>query len=276
MSKTGTETKRGSIQVTKRIVVKVGSNTLATSAGSLDHRYIASLVDQLSELAALGCEVVLVTSGAVAAGREVLGLKRRPDDTATLQAAASIGQVALVETYASEFGRRRLTIGQVLLTRADIENEVSYGHARDTFERLLGLGAVPVVNENDTVAVEELCFGDNDSLAAEVARMISADLVVFLTDVKGLYDDNPHLNPDACLITQMNAVDDELIGGVRSSAGAGCEGLGSGGMESKLRAARALLESGITTVLCDGREANVVVDAVKGSPHGTVISSTRD
>jgi glutamate 5-kinase len=259
----------GEMNKAKRIVVKVGSNTLATATGSLDHRYIASLVDQLSELSALGCEVVLVTSGAVAAGREVLGLMQRPEDTATLQAAASIGQVALVETYASEFGRRRLTIGQVLLTRADLENETSYGHARDTFERLLGLGAVPVVNENDTVAVEELCFGDNDSLAAQVAAMIGADMVVFLTDVQGLYDDNPHLNSEACLIEQLNAVDDEMIEGVRS--GAGNSTLGSGGMKSKLVAARALLESGIMTVLCDGREANVVVDAVKGTPHGTVI-----
>jgi len=256
----------------KRIVVKVGSNTLATAAGSLDHRYIASLVDQLSELSTMGCEVVLVTSGAVAAGRGVLGLAERPEDTATLQAAASIGQVALVETYASEFGRRRLTIGQVLLTRADLETEVSYGHARDTFERLLCLGAIPVVNENDTVAVEELelCFGDNDSLAAQVARMIKADMVIFLTDVEGLYDDNPHLNPDACLIEQISAVDDELIAQVRS--GADRASLGSGGMKSKLEAARMLLKDNITTVLCDGREANVVVDAVKGAPHGTVIT----
>jgi len=263
----------GGAPAPKRIVVKVGSSTLTTAEGSLDHRYIASLVDQLSELSRRGCEVVLVTSGAVAAGREVLGLAERPEDTATLQAAASIGQVALVETYASEFGRRRLTIGQVLLTRADIEDAVSYGHARDTFERLLGLGSIPVVNENDTVAVEELCFGDNDSLAAQVARMIDADMVVFLTDVGGLYDDNPHLNPDACLIEQLGAIDDGLIAQVRSKADRAS--LGSGGMQSKLEAARMLLADNITTVLCDGRDANVVVDAVGGTPHGTVIAKGR-
>jgi glutamate 5-kinase len=253
----------------KRIVVKVGSNTLTNKLGALDRRYIASLADQLSELVTEGHQVVLVSSGAIAAGREMMGLAKRPDDMATLQAAASIGQVGLIETYSAEFGRCRTTIGQVLLTRADTENEVSYGHAVDTFEKLLELGSVPIVNENDTVAIDEICFGDNDTLAALVALMVKADMVVILTDVAGLFDADPSKNPDAQIVSHLSEIADELVAG--TSAGGDAQSLGSGGMRSKLAAAKILLDADIATVLCDGREANVVVDAVQGKPHGTII-----
>ena len=266
-TKQSSATERG----TKRIVVKVGSNTLTNDAGAIDRRYIASLADQLSELNNEGHQVVLVSSGAIAAGRETLGLTQRPKDMATLQAAASIGQVGLIETYSSEFGRCRTTIRQVLLTRADTENEISYGHACDTFEKLLELGTVPIVNENDTVAIDEICFGDNDTLASLVALMIKADMVVILTDVKGLYSDDPNANPDATVVPCLTEVGDELIKG--TGAGGDSASLGSGGMRSKLQAAKILLEADITTVLCNGREANVVVDAVAGRPHGTIICS---
>ncbi|MCL2680466.1 MAG: glutamate 5-kinase [Coriobacteriia bacterium] len=253
----------------KRVVVKVGSNTLTNAAGAIDRRYIASLADQLSELTREGHQVVLVSSGAIAAGREVLGLSCRPDDMATLQAAASIGQVGLIETYSSEFGRCRASIGQVLLTRADTENPISYGHACNTFERLLELGAIPIVNENDTVAIDEICFGDNDTLASLVALMIQADMVVILTDVCGLYDCDPHKNPDARVVSYLTEIDDSLL--QATSAGGDATSLGSGGMRSKLQAAQKLLAAGIVTVLSGGREANVVVDAVTGNPHGTII-----
>jgi len=256
---------------TKRIVVKVGSNTLTNDMGAIDRRYIASLADQLSELNSEGHQVVLVSSGAIAAGRETLGLSERPKDMATLQAAASIGQVGLIETYSSEFGRCRTTIGQVLLTRADTENEVSYGHACDTFEKLLDLGSIPIVNENDTVAIDEICFGDNDTLAALVALMIKADMVVILTDVKGLYDDDPNKNPDASVVPCLTEIGDDLLRG--TSAGGDAQSLGSGGMRSKLQAAKVLLDADIATVLCNGRDANVVVDAVAGRPQGTIICS---
>ncbi|MCL2438439.1 MAG: glutamate 5-kinase [Coriobacteriia bacterium] len=255
----------------KRIVVKVGSNTLTNDAGAIDRRYIASLADQLSELNKAGHEVVLVSSGAIAAGREFLGLSRRPSDIATLQASASIGQVGLIETYAAEFGRKGTTVGQVLLTRADTENEVSYGHARDTFEKLLELSAIPIVNENDTVAIDEICFGDNDTLAALVARMIRADMVVILTDVAGLYDQDPNINPDAKVVSCLTEVGEDLL--AETSTGGGAQSLGSGGMRSKLQAAKVLLAADIATVLCDGRQANVIADAVEGNPQGTIICS---
>lgn len=255
----------------KRIVVKVGSNTLTNDAGAIDRRYIASLADQLAELGHLGHQLVLVSSGAIAAGRERLGLTRRPDDMATLQAAASIGQVDLIETYAAEFGRRGVTIGQVLLTRADTEHELSYGHACDTFEKLLELGSIPIVNENDTVAIDEICFGDNDTLAALVARMIKADMLVILTDVAGLYDEDPNLNPEAKVVPCLTEVKDELL--AETSAGGDAQSLGSGGMRSKLQAAQVLLQADIATVLCDGRRANVIVDALEGDPKGTLICS---
>ena len=260
---------KGAVSKAKRIVVKVGTNTLTNDLGAIDRRYIASLADQLSELNRAGHQIVLVTSAAIAAGRETMGLKVRPTDMATLQAAASIGQVSLIETYSSEFGRCRTMIGQVLLTRADTENEVAYGHAIDTFEKLLELGAIPVVNENDTVAVEEINFGDNDTLAALVGVMIKADMVIILTDVKGLYDDDPRSNPDAKVVPTLTEVSTELIAGLEGDGGA--ESLGRGGMRSKLQAAKVLLEADIATVLCDGREANVIVDAIEGKPQGTII-----
>jgi glutamate 5-kinase len=253
----------------QRVVVKVGSNTLTTADKALDRRYIAALVDQLGECVHAGIEIVLVTSGAIAAGCEVLGWHRRPADMAGLQAAASVGQVALIEAYATEFGRRQLNVGQVLLTRGDLEDETSYQHAHDTFERLLAVGALAVVNENDTVAVEEICFGDNDALAALVGVMLCADMVVILTDVDGLYEENPRTYPQASRIERICGSADERL--ARITAGSEGSGLGSGGMKSKLEAACRLADVGVTTVLCDGRAANAVVDAVlDGRPHGTV------
>ncbi|MCL2403341.1 MAG: glutamate 5-kinase [Coriobacteriia bacterium] len=271
MQAASTDSEALTVSNKKRVVVKVGSNTLTNDAGAIDRRYIASLADQLSELNKEGHQVVLVSSGAIAAGREFLGLSQRPSDMATLQAAASIGQVGLIETYAAEFGRKGTIIGQVLLTRADTENEVSYGHACDTFNKLLDLDSIPIVNENDTVAIDEICFGDNDTLAALVARMIRADMVVILTDVAGLYDADPNINPDAQVVPCLTEVGEDLL--AETSAGGDAQSLGSGGMRSKLQAAKVLLEADIATVLCDGRQANVIVDAVEGTPQGTIICS---
>lgn len=244
----------------KRVVVKVGSNTLTNPSGALDRRFIASLVDQMAELVRRGYHPILVTSAAIAAGVEVLGLTSRPTDIPTLQACAAIGQVALVESYAAEFGRRGLAIGQVLLTRNDTANRTAYLHARDTFDKLIELGSIPVVNENDTVAVDEIKFGDNDTLAALVANMIDAELVILLTDVDGLYDADPRKNADAHHIDVVHKVDDSVM---KVASGAGTY-MGSGGMHTKLEAARVLMKAGIPMVLCDGREANAVIDAVAG------------
>lgn len=250
----------------KRVVVKIGSSTLAAPGGGLDRDFARSLVGQIADLHRKGHALVLVSSGAIAAGVDRLGLARRPSDMPSLQAAASVGQVALIETYAALFAEHGLPVGQVLLTRHDTGHRESYLHARDTFERLIALGAVPVVNENDTVAVDEIRFGDNDTLAALVATMIGADLVVLLSDIEGLYDVDPRSSDDATLVAHVDELTEDLVAG----AGGAGSGVGSGGMMTKVEAARVLMKAGITMIVCDGSRNGVVLDAVEGRNVGTV------
>ncbi len=254
--------------VHSRIVVKVGSSTLTDADGRVDHDYIASLVEQISALKDRGAAVVLVSSGAIVAGMEALGMSERPDDMPSLQAAASVGQVRLVESYAEHFTRHGVAVGQVLLTRHDTGHRDSYLHARDTFERLLDLGAVPIVNENDTVAVEEIRIGDNDTLAALVATMIGANLVVLLSDIEGLYDADPRVVEEASLLESV----EELTADMMAAAGGTGSTLGSGGMATKVEAAKVLMKAGIPMVICDGRRPNAVVDAAEGRSVGTRFS----
>jgi len=253
----------------RRVVVKVGSSTLAAADGGFDHEYVRGLVGQLAQLKANGDCPVLVSSGAIAAGLARLGMTERPSDMPSLQAAASVGQVALIEAYAALFAEHGIAIGQVLLTRHDTGHRESFLHARDTFERLLALGAVPVVNENDTVAVEEIKFGDNDTLAALVATMVGADLVILLSDIEGLYDADPRLEVSANLVSQV----DEWTQGLMDSAGGAGSDIGSGGMVTKVEAARVLMRAGIPMVLCDGRRESVILDAAAGRPAGTMFSA---
>ncbi len=251
-----------------RIVIKVGSSTLAPSGGGIDRDFVRDLVSQVCTLKRAGFAPVIVTSGAIAAGVERLGLAERPTDMPSLQAAASVGQVALVETYATLFAEHSVTVGQVLLTRHDTGHREAFLHARDTFERLLDLGAVPVVNENDTVAVDEIRFGDNDTLAALVATMVGAGLVVLLSDIAGLYDADPRVSAEAQLLEQVDELTDDLV----AAAGGSGSDVGSGGMATKVEAARVLMKAGIPMVVCDGRRPGVVVDAAEGRPCGTVFS----
>ncbi len=249
----------------RRVVVKVGSSTLAPEGEGLDRAYVDSLVEQIGTLREQGHEVILVSSGAIAAGIESLGLPSRPQDMPSLQAAASVGQVQVLGMYAALFASRGIGIGQVLLTRHDTAHRQAYLHARDTLERLLSLGVVPVVNENDTVAVDEIRFGDNDTLAALVATMIKADLVVLLTDIDGLYDADPRHAAEAQLLERVEELSEKVV----SAAGGSSSAVGSGGMATKIDAARALMSSGIPMVVCDGRREGVVLDAVAGASVGT-------
>ncbi|MBI5230993.1 MAG: glutamate 5-kinase [Coriobacteriales bacterium] len=251
-----------------RVVIKVGSSTLAGESGGVDRAYVRDLVEQVARLREAGTQVVLVSSGAIAAGLERLELGERPTDMPSLQAAASVGQVALVETYAVLFGEKGLAVGQVLLTRHDTGHREAYLHARDTVERLLALGAVPIVNENDTVAVDEIRFGDNDTLAALVATMVGADLVVLLSDIEGMYDADPRTAKGATLLKCI----DELTADHLAAAGGSGSDIGSGGMATKLEAARVLMRAGIPMVICDGRRENVVVDCVEGKTVGTAFA----
>jgi len=252
----------------RRVVIKVGSSTLAPEGEGLDRAYVDSLVDQVAEVRREGIQVVIVTSGAIAAGVEFLGMPSRPEDMPSLQAAASVGQVQVVGMYAALFASRGVPVGQVLVTRHDTAHRQAYLHARDTLERLLELGVLPVVNENDTVAVEEIRFGDNDTLAALVATMIGADLVVLLTDTAGLYDSDPRRSVEARLFEEVDELTEEML----SAAGGTGSVVGSGGMATKVEAAKLLMRAGIPMVVCDGHRPGVVGDAVAGLPVGTLFA----
>ncbi len=252
---------RRSVGEAKRIVVKVGSSSLTDPHGRIDMAQMNALVDAIAAARASGREVVVVSSGAVAAGLDPLGMRARPRDLATRQAAASVGQGILLARYTSLFAAHGLTVGQVLLTVEDISRQSSYANALRTFTRLLELGAVPVVNENDTVATNELRFGDNDRLAALVAHVVQADALFLLSDVDALYTDHP-ARPGARKLMDVPEVDDLVVDTSR-----GGSHVGTGGMATKLEAARIATHAGITTVLAS---ATSVAEALAGDPVGTL------
>jgi glutamate 5-kinase len=249
----------------KRIVVKVGTSTLTGRDGRIDRAWLHGLAAQVAELRDQGAQVVIVSSGAIAAGVETMLLARRPDEITGLQAMAAIGQVRLIAEYAEALSGVGAHVGQVLLTRHDTGHRQAYLFACRTLERLLEMGVVPVVNENDTTAVDEIRFGDNDTLAALVGVMVHADLVVLLTDIEGLYDADPRQVHEAALVEHVDELTDEMLA---SAGGAGTDG-GSGGMVTKLEAARILMKAGIPMVVCDGRRERVLADAFLGEPVGT-------
>ena len=249
-----------------RIVAKVGSSSLRTAAGGLDTALAECLVDQIASLRSQGTDVVLVSSGAVAAGLAPLGLPNRPMDLPSQQAAASVGQGVLVHTYQAAFARHGLACGQVLLTPSDVVDRVRYLNARHTFDRLLELGAVPVVNENDTVATDELRFGDNDRLAALVASMLRAELLVLLSDVDGLYAQRP--GPDASAQQPLDRVEDFAALDAQVFGPAGTD-VGTGGMASKLEAARIATFSAAHAVIANARRPDVLLEVAAGDHIGT-------
>ncbi len=245
-----------------RIVVKVGSSSLTTTSGGLDGDRLDALVDAVAAARRRGDEVVLVSSGAIAAGLAPLGLVRRPRDLASQQAAASVGQGALVARYSERFAGHGLVVGQVLLTVDDVTRRSHYRNAYQTFAKLRELGVVPVVNENDTVATTEIRFGDNDRLAALVAHLVHADLLVLLSDVNGLYDGPPN-HPDSSLVREVaREADLEGIDIARPSASA----IGTGGMVTKVEAARIATGAGIPVVLTAAERADA---ALAGEAVGT-------
>jgi glutamate 5-kinase len=275
---------RTSVVTARRVVVKVGSSSLTSAQGGLDGDRVDALVDVLAERVAAGCQVVLVSSGAIAAGLRPLGLKVRPRDLATQQAAASVGQGLLVHRYTEAFARHGLTVGQVLLTADDLTRRTHYRNAHRTLARLLDVGAVPVVNENDTVATEEIRFGDNDRLAALVAHVTRARALVLLSDVDGLYDGDPRRG-EAQRITEVRGQAD--LDGIRlgrgNKAGQGSQGKGQGGqgnqkaqgiggMATKVDAAMIASAAGIPTVVADAASAAA---ALGGEPAGTYFAAAR-
>jgi glutamate 5-kinase len=261
---------RREIAAARRWVIKVGSALLTNDGRGLDAAVIASLAEQMSQLRRDGCEVVLVSSGSIAAGTVRLGWRQRPTVLHDLQAAAAVGQSILVQHYEHAFRQHGIATAQILLGHDDVSARDRYLNARTTLKTLLGLGVVPVVNENDTVVTDEIRFGDNDTLAALVANLIDADALLLLTDQQGLFDADPRLHPEASLIAEADVHDSKLD----SVAGAG-GALGRGGMLTKLRAARVASRSGTETVIASGREDDVVTRVAAGEGLGTWLMTAR-
>ncbi len=254
----------------KRLVVKVGSSLVTNQGAGLDTPAITGWARQIATLRENGCEVVLVSSGAIAEGMQRLGWKQRPSAVHELQAAAAVGQMGLVQVYESCFREHRMHAAQVLLTHADLADRERYLNARSTLRTLLTLGVIPIINENDTVVTDEIKFGDNDTLGALVANLIEADALVILTDQSGLYSADPRKDPGARLIDVAQAGDPTLEG---MAGGAGTH-IGRGGMITKVLAARRAARSGAHTVIASGHERDVLPRLLRGENIGTLLVAT--
>ncbi len=251
----------------RTVVVKVGSSSVTDAAGDIDAAAIDKLCGELAALRHRGDSVVLVSSGAIASGWSAIGSGERPNDLATLQAVSAVGQPRLMRVYDDALGARGLTVGQVLLAPLDFAHRQQYLHARQTLSRLLELGVIPVVNENDATSDDEIRFGDNDRLAALVAHLVAADLLVLLTDTAGLLTADPRVEVEASLIEEVIEVDHRL----EALAGGPGTAVGSGGMASKLSAAKIAAWSGVKTVIADARRPGILDAVVAGDPKvGTV------
>jgi glutamate 5-kinase len=266
------DNRRASLGRARRWVVKVGSALVTNEGRGLDRERIQAWVEQIVALRRSGTEVTLVSSGAVAEGVKRLGWARRPQALYELQAAAAVGQMGLVEAYESQFQRHNMHTAQVLLTHEDMANRPRYLNARSTLRTLLQLGVVPVVNENDTVATEEIRFGDNDTLAAMVANLVEADLLVILTDQAGLFDQDPRANPNAKLVSEGRAGDPQLEALCSTAPGS----LGRGGMLAKVQAGARAARSGAATLIASGREPEVLLRLQRGEPLGTLLLPARE
>lgn len=252
----------------KRIVIKIGSSSLThPQTGDLNLLKIERLIRIISDLKGEGKEVVLVSSGAIAAGRQALGGQRRPATISEKQAYAAVGQARLMMVYQKLFAEYNQVAAQVLMTKDTMTNDASRYNAQNTFEELLHLGAVPIVNENDTVSTHEIQFGDNDRLSAIVAALIGADLLILLSDIDGLYSDDPHKNPAARFISMVYEITPQLLEMGKDSSGSD---VGTGGMAAKLAAARIATDSGSDMVIANGDDVQVIHEIMSGADKGTL------
>lgn len=266
------ETARESLKDKKRIVIKIGSSSLThPETGDVNLVKIERLIRVISDLRGMGKEVVLVSSGAIAAGRQALGCQK-PHTVAEKQAYAAVGQARLMMVYQKLFSEYNQTAAQILMTKNTIVDNTSRENARNTFDELLKLGTVPVVNENDTVSTYEIKFGDNDRLSAIVSALIGADLLILLSDIDGLYSDDPRKNPDAQFISQVDELSDELMSMGKSTSGSD---VGTGGMAAKLYAAKIAAGSGTDMVIANGDNVEVIWDILEGREKGTLFTAQR-
>ena len=248
-----------------RMVIKIGTSTLAHPGGRINIRRIEGLCKVISDLKNAGIEVIVVSSGAIGMGCGKLSLGSRPDDMATKQAAAAVGQCELMYVYDKLFSEYNHTVAQLLITASDVKHEDRYNNFINTLNRLLELNTIPVINENDTIATEEIVIGDNDTLAAIVCVSVHADLLVLLSDIDGLYSADPHKDSSAKLVSEVRVLDDHILslGGDKGSE------LGTGGMKTKLAAAKLCMESGSDMVIMNGNKPELLYDLVVGKAVGT-------
>ena len=248
-----------------RITIKVGTSTLTHSTGRLNIRHVEELCKVISDVKNAGHDVVLVSSGAIGMGVGKLNLSRRPSDMPTKQAAAAVGQCELMYVYDKLFSEHNHTVAQILLTGEDMRDEIRHGNFSNTVRRLLELGALPIINENDTVSTDEIAVGDNDTLSALVAVSVEADLLIVMTDIDGLYTADPRKHADARLIPEVREITPDMIAG----AGGGGTALSTGGMATKLSAARLCMEAGTDMMIVNGARPDVIYDVLDGLPVGT-------
>ncbi|MEE1003335.1 MAG: glutamate 5-kinase [Acutalibacteraceae bacterium] len=255
--------------INKRIIIKLGTSTLAHSTGLLNIRNIREICRILCDLKNAGNEIILVSSGAIGMGVGKLGLHNKPTDIPTKQAAAAIGQCELMYTYDKLFSEYSHTVAQILLTGSDVNNEERFTNFKNTINRLLELGVIPIINENDTIATEEIVIGDNDTLAAIVAESINADLLVLLSDIEGLYTADPHKDPNGKLIEVIEEITPDIIalGGGKGSS------LGTGGMSTKLKAAQIATEAGCDMIIANGQHPELLYDLADGKPIGSLFKA---
>ena len=269
---------REAVKDKKRIVIRIGSSSLMhNETGRLNLGKIEKLVRTIVDIKNSGKDVVLVSSGAIAVGRMAIGLNEKPDELPVKQACAAIGQAKLMMVYQKIFAEYSTTAAQVLMTKATVMNDKSRRNAQNTFNELLNLGAVPIVNENDTVSTYEIkqvqTFGDNDRLSAIVTSIIDADLLILLSDIDGLYTDDPNSNPDARFINQVDVIDDKLLNMGKSTSGSG---VGTGGMATKLKAAGIAVSSGADMVIANGNDIDNIAKIMSGADVGTLFVSCKD
>ena len=248
-----------------KIVIKVGTSTLAHKSGRLNIRIVEELCKVLSDLKNAGHEIVLVSSGAIGMGVSKLNLSARPEDMPTKQAAAAVGQCELMYAYDKAFAEYNHTVAQILITGEDVENEERHAHFKNTISRLLELGALPIINENDTVSTKEIAVGDNDTLASIVAVSIKADLLVLLSDIDGLYSADPHVDQNAKIIPVVKKIDDRIT----AIAGGSASALGTGGMATKIRAGKTCMDNGIDMIITNGAYPASLYDVTDGKSVGT-------
>jgi glutamate 5-kinase len=249
----------------RRIVIKAGSGILTGDDG-FNSQVINSLANDICDLKSKGFEIILVSSGAIAAGMKKMGYEKKPDGISEKQAMAAIGQSRLMMAYEKAFGRHEVTVAQILITRDDLNNRRRYLNARNTIFKLLSWGIIPIINENDTVVIDEIKFGDNDNLSAMVANMTESNLLAILTDIEGLYDDDPRTNKNAKLIPLVNKIGSSHFQSANSVPGT----FGTGGMASKIAAARKATLKGIPVIIANGRTKNIIRNIVKGEETGTL------